>query len=575
MQLAAVAPKYGWTDLAYTLVPNGHHSQLPDELPDFDGCDTGPRDRTGALCADGAPLGVPKTSIVSGLYVTGNLVTGNHTTFPPALTQAFACLTASYPMPPGPVCDQVRDHTLPEFLRDRSAYYQNDFFANIESDASYRVPVFNAATFTDPLFPSYENRRMHNRLLDAVPEYPIKSHFGDYQHFAQNKPKEWGDICDSGGPEGRHVCTTADYPNGDFNAEPAGLVRRGITSRLNDFIDHYAQPALNPSEPAPTFDVTATLQRCVAPGSPGADEPGPQFTAATFEGLAPNTLTATLIGEQMTLHKAAGNTHALNADPVVNERINAKSCPRETGVAGTGVASYATEPLEEARTMIGSTEAEVDFTLTGSSDGLQLNARLYDLAPDGTALMVDRGTRRIDPVEAEAGTTTLQLHGNGWRFEQGHRIRIELAQDDQPFVRATDIPSSLSVSGVRLAIPVREADDDIGGGPEPKPRCGNRLRGTGGADNIAGTDDGDAIKGRAGRDRLKGRGGRDCVKGGRGADRITGGPARDRLSGGRGSDRINARDGSRDKVVCGRGQGDRAKLDQRDKARGCERTRRG
>jgi hypothetical protein len=257
----------------------------------------------------------------------------------------------------------------------------------------------------------------------------------------------------------------------------------------------------------------------------------------------------------------------------VNERTNAKHCPRETSVAGTGVASYATEALPAARTMIGSTEAEVDFTVTTASlDGLQLNARLYDLAPDGTALMVDRGTRRIDEAEAAAGTTTLQLHGNGWRFEPGHRIRIELAQDDQPYVRSTDVPSSLSLSEVRLSIPVREADDDVGGGPEPKPRCGNRMRGTRSGDRIVGTADGDAIRGGRGSDRLYGRGGRDCVRGGRGADRISGGPARDRLSGGRGNDRIKAwRDGSRDRVVCGRGRNDRARLDVRDTARGCER----
>ena len=574
MKLAAVAPKYGWTDLAYTLVPNGHHSQSPGELPATNGCDTGPVDLNGNPCANPAPVGVPKSSIISGLYVTGNLVTGDHTTFPPDFTHSFACLTATYPIEANPGCGSVATTTLPEFVRDRSAYYQNDFFANIASDPSYRVPVFNAAAFTDPLFPSYENRRMHNRLLATVPGYPIKTHFGDYQHFTQNKPKEWGDICDSGGPEGRHVCTVEDYPGGDFDAEPVGLVRRGITSRLNDFIDHYAQPASNPSEPAPVFDVAATLQSCVEPGAPGEDEPGPQFTARTFEALAPNTLTATLTGEQMTLNKAPGNRHAVNADPIVNERTNGRRCPRETDVAGLGVASYATEPLPSARTMIGSTEIEVDFSLTGAVTGLQLNARLYDLAPDGTALMVDRGTSRIDEAEAEAGTMTLQLHGNGWRFRSGHRLRVELMQDDQPYVRATDVPSSLALSEVRLTVPVREAGGDIGGGPEPKPRCGNRLRGTRGADRIKGTPAGDKIRGKKGSDRLRGRGGRDCVKGGRGADRISGGPARDRLAGGRGNDRIRARDGSRDIVICGRGRKDRATLDGRDKARGCERVKR-
>lgn len=31
--LAAAAPKYGWTDLLYSLVPTGVHSQQPGSLP--------------------------------------------------------------------------------------------------------------------------------------------------------------------------------------------------------------------------------------------------------------------------------------------------------------------------------------------------------------------------------------------------------------------------------------------------------------------------------------------------------------------------------------------------------------
>ena len=44
---------------------------------------------------------------------------------------------------------------------------------------------------------------------------------------------------------------------------------------------------------------------------------------------------------------------------------------------------------------------------------------------------------------------------NGWRFAQGHEIRIELAQDDDPFLKASSVPSSLTLTGVDLAIPVR------------------------------------------------------------------------------------------------------------------------
>ena len=66
-----------------------------------------------------------------------------------------------------------------------------------------------------------------------------------------------------------------------------------------------------------------------------------------------------------------------------------------------------------------------------------------------------RGPRRLTGPELAAGSVSFQLHGNGWRFEPGHRIRIELTQDDDPFVVSSSMPSSLSLSGVELRIPVR------------------------------------------------------------------------------------------------------------------------
>jgi uncharacterized repeat protein (TIGR01451 family) len=71
-------------------------------------------------------------------------------------------------------------------------------------------------------------------------------------------------------------------------------------------------------------------------------------------------------------------------------------------------------------------------------------------------VLVDRGPRRVRPAEANAGQVTFELDGNGWRFGAGHRVRIELTQDDSPFVHASTPPSSATLSQVRLAIPVHE-----------------------------------------------------------------------------------------------------------------------
>lgn len=580
MELIASAPKYGWTDLAYTLVPNGLHSQQPGELPRTDGCSTGPRELSGAACPDPAPLGVPKTSIVSALYATGTRPDGDHTTFPPSITEAFSCLQAAYPLDTNPLCANTLATILPEFLRERSAYYQNDFFTGLENGSIDPVPVFNAATFTDPLFPAYENRRMINRLEAAEGgSYPIKSYFGDYQHFVQNKAKEWGDICDAAG--NRHVCTIADYAGTppDFDADPAGLVRTGVTTRLNRFLEFHVDPgggAAPDLATRPPEVVTASLQVCpenaASLGVP-ADEPSSDvdtFTAPSFEQLAPNTLSIGYEGSQRTLNRVPANPHAVNADPLGNLIRNGGRCPKETTLAGAGVASYTSEALAGQATMLGSSEARVSFALGGSDQGLQLNARLYDVFPDGSALMVDRGSRRITSAEAAAGAAVLQLHGNGWRFEAGHRVRLELAQDDQPFVRATDVPSSLDISAVRLELPIREGSASIDGAGD----CGNRVQGTGRRDRLAGTQFSDRVRGGAGRDQLKGRRGEDCLAGQGGRDLLNGGPGRDELRGGKGNDRLRARDRERDLVSCGKGKRDRARVDRKDEVlKSCERVK--
>jgi hypothetical protein len=267
-------------------------------------------------------------------------------------------------------------------------------------------------------------------------------------------------------------------------------VRRGINSAINDFVDHYAKPAANPDEGAPALDVSASLQVCplnAGEGSP-LDEPGPRFTAPTFDELAPNVLRLDFDGEQTTTSKAAPNPHALAADPVANEVSNSKRCPRGEGPAGPGVASYASEPLERTYTMIGPTRVTVPYEASREQE-LQLNARMYDVPPDGEPAMVDRGFRTLTQ---RSGVAVIDLMGNGWRFARGHRVRIELAQDDDPFLRASTVPSQMTLDGVTLRIPVREETDLA------VPISGRGVPGGGGGGDPGGRDPDDSSPARAG-----------------------------------------------------------------------------
>ena len=448
MKLVAAAPKYGWTDLPYSLIPNGHHyeGQLPPT----------------AIAEAADPFGMPKSSINAGLFLSGATGIPNasgqlppHTTFPQKIFEALVCLSSGDPFENNPACTNSIENTLPEFYADRSAYYQNHFFGRLATDPAARVPLFSAGTFTDQLFTMIEHRRMVDRIKSIVPDYPVQEFYGDYNHFVQNKAKEWGDVCG----DDRHVCRFSDYPGGDLNAEPSGRGRIGVTTRLNAFLDHYVKPLANPSAPKPEFDVTGSLQICPQnAGSRPLDEPGDRITAPSFDQLAPNTLTILASGVQATAN-AAADAHALNSDPVGNSVSNGGRCPTQTTPPGGAVAVYDSEVLPSDFTMLGQTRVHV--THTGAGQGVQLNARLYDVLPDGTQVLMDRGVHRLEDLN---GTTVLPLHGAGWRFAAGHRIRIELTQNDGPFVRPSNQPSSLLISAVRMELPVREGSASLGAG---------------------------------------------------------------------------------------------------------------
>lgn len=124
--------------------------------------------------------------------------------------------------------------------------------------------------------------------------------------------------------------------------------------------------------------------------------------------------------------------------------------------------------------MIGQTR--VTTTVEGTGSDVQLNARLYDVFPNGTQVLVDRGVHKLTEP---SGTIVFDLHGNAWRFREGHRIRVELTQSDDPYVRRSSTPSTLILSGVELAVPIREIEPAEPGesGPTVRVDVGRRAGG--------------------------------------------------------------------------------------------------
>jgi hypothetical protein len=156
MRIAAAAPTIPWTDLAYSLEPNGRT---------LDYTIASPKD-------DVTPLGVDKQSFVSGLYALGQ-ATGFYS--PPGvdpsadLTTQFARLNAGEPT------DPAAQAIATEITTYHSSYYLD------HSEAP--APLLIANGFTDDLFPVDEALRFYNRSHAQYPYDPIALMFFDFGHM--------------------------------------------------------------------------------------------------------------------------------------------------------------------------------------------------------------------------------------------------------------------------------------------------------------------------------------------------------------------------------------------------------
>lgn len=164
MRIAGAVPEIPWSDLVYSLEPNGRT---------LDYTITGPRD-------DLEPFGIAKQSWVSGLYGLGQS-TGYIA--PPGadpdadLTTWFAVVNAGEPG--GPPAQAIED----ELAAHHSPYSVDH--------SQPPAPTLIANGFTDDLFPVDEALRFANRTRAQYPSTPLSLLFLDFGHMrGQNKPAD-------------------------------------------------------------------------------------------------------------------------------------------------------------------------------------------------------------------------------------------------------------------------------------------------------------------------------------------------------------------------------------------------
>jgi len=171
MELAAAVPQWPWSDLAYSLMPNGSTLDYLADSP-YRG-------------ADGtAPIGVEKASYVTGLYGLG-LASSNYAplgTDPGAdLTGWYTLINAGEPYDSNPLANSI----VAEITAHHSSYYIDH--------SRPPAPLLIQSGWNDDLFPVDEGVRFYNRTRAQYPGDPISLFAMDDGHArSQNKPADEG-----------------------------------------------------------------------------------------------------------------------------------------------------------------------------------------------------------------------------------------------------------------------------------------------------------------------------------------------------------------------------------------------
>ena len=169
MELAAAVPQWPWSDLAYSLMPNGSTLDYLADSP-YRGAD------------GNAPIGVEKASYVTGLYGLG-LASSNYALArhrprrrPDRLVHADQRRRALRLEP-------AANSIVAEITAHHSSYYIDH--------SRPPAPLLIQSGWNDDLFPVDEGVRFYNRTRAQYPGDPISLFLMDDGHArSQNKPAD-------------------------------------------------------------------------------------------------------------------------------------------------------------------------------------------------------------------------------------------------------------------------------------------------------------------------------------------------------------------------------------------------
>ena len=303
-----------------------------------------------------------------------------------------------------PYDDAASQDLLTQIQNFHSVYYLQQGLRHRRRPA----PILAYNSWLDDLFPPDEVLRYRNQVLSRWP----------HSEFA---------VLFAAGPGHPRA------PLGGTTPDLAGL--------QTQFFSHY----LKHSGPLPDLRVRTYTQNCG-----GSTTAGP-FNTRTWRAQHPGEVRLSSAASQ-TFSGLGGNPAIAAAIDPTPASLAHSGCVTQPGALEPNTANYNLPAAQGAGyTLIGSPTVIARLAVSGAN--AQVDARLWDVAPDGTESFVDRGTFR---PQAGTHTVVFQLHPNGWHFAAGHVARLQLLGRDAPFARASNGTFTVGVSNLQLRLPVHE-----------------------------------------------------------------------------------------------------------------------
>ena len=203
----------------------------------------------------------------------------------------------------------------------------------------------------------------------------------------------------------------------------------------------------------PTAGVQALTQGC-----PDTALSGGPYSAPNYARLAPGEVRFTPPGTPQTILPTAGDQTIADAfEPL----LGGGACATTSGATQPGTATYRMNVGSGgAFTLLGSPTVVADITSPGANS--QIAARLLDVDPAGNQILVARGLWR-PAISPGVVRQVFQLHSNGWKFEVGHQVKLELLPKDPQYGQASTGQQNVTVGNIQLRLPVVEQPGAVGG----------------------------------------------------------------------------------------------------------------